>query len=202
VTALYGLVLAGGRSTRMQADKAALAYGARPQLAEAFDLVSRRTEHAFVSVRADQALEPLRAAYPQVLDGDAGRGPIAGILAAQALHPDVAWLVVACDLPFLDDATLGELLRRRDPGRLATAFASARDGLPEPLCAIYEPASGEAMRAHVAAGRDCPRKFLMTHDVMLVALPTPAALDNANTPEDAQAARATLAARGSLPCRA
>jgi molybdopterin-guanine dinucleotide biosynthesis protein A len=110
--------------------------------------------------------------------------------------------VVACDLPFLDDATLGELLRQRDPGRLATAFASAHDGLPEPLCAVYEPASREAILAHVAAGRDCPRKFLATHDVRLVALPAPAALDNANTPQDAQAARAALAARGVDTCRA
>jgi molybdenum cofactor guanylyltransferase len=202
VTALYGLVLAGGRSTRMRTDKAALAYGARPQLAEAFDLVSRNADRAFVSVRADQAREPLRASFPQILDGDAGHGPISGIVAAQARHPDAAWLVVACDLPFLDDATLGQLKRRRDPGRLATAFASAHDGWPEPLCAIYEPASRNAILAHVAAGRDCPRKFLATHDVLLVDLPAPAALDNANTPEDAAAARAALAARTSLRCRA
>ena len=141
MSAPYGLVLAGGRSTRMRADKAALAYGARPQLAEAFDLLARHVERAFVSVRSDQSAEPLRAAYPQVVDGDEGRGPIAGILAAQALYADRPWLVIACDLPQLDDLTLAELLRRRDPARLATCFASARDGQPEPLCAVYEPAS-------------------------------------------------------------
>jgi molybdopterin-guanine dinucleotide biosynthesis protein A len=189
VTPLFGLVLAGGRSTRMQADKAALAYGARPQLAEAFDLVARHAERAFVSVRADQAADPLRGAYPQVVDGATGRGPIAGIIAAQAIHPGAAWLVVACDLPQLDDATLEELVRRRDPRRLATAFASRHDGLPEPLCAIYEPASREAILAHVAAHRDCPRKFLASHDVRLLPPRPSAALDNANTPEDAAAVR-------------
>jgi molybdopterin-guanine dinucleotide biosynthesis protein A len=196
MTALYGLVLAGGRSTRMQADKAALAYGSRPQLAEAYDLVARHAARAYVSVRADQADEPLRAAFPQVVDGDIGQGPIAGIVAAQARHPDAAWLVVACDLPRLDDATLGELVRRRDPGRLATAFTSARDGLPEPLCAIYEPASRDPILAHVAAGRDCPRKFLVSHDVRLLAPRDPSVLDNVNTPADATAARAALGARG------
>ncbi len=196
MTALYGLVLAGGRSTRMQADKAALAYAARPQLAEAFDLVARHTERSFVSVRADQVGEPLRAAYPQVVDGDVGRGPIAGILAAQARHPECAWLVVACDLPQLDDATLEDLLRRRDPGRQATCYASAHDGLPEPLCAVYEPASRAPLLAHVEAGRDCPRKFLMSHDVRVLEPRHGAALDNANTPEDAAAVRASLAARG------
>jgi molybdopterin-guanine dinucleotide biosynthesis protein A len=180
----------------MRADKAALTYGTRPQLAETFDLVARHATRAFVSVRADQAAEPLRAAYPQVVDGDAGRGPVAGILAAQALHPERAWLVVACDLPQLDDATLADLLQRRDPGRLATCFASAHDGLPEPLCAVYEPASRAALAAHVAAGSDCPRKFLMAHDVRVLEARPGAALDNANTPDDAAAARAALAARG------
>ena len=193
---LLGLVLAGGRSTRMRADKAALAYGARPQLAEAFELVARHAEGAFVSVRADQAAEPLRAAYPQIVDGATGRGPIAGIIAAQASHPAAAWLVVACDLPQLDDATLAELVRRRDPHRLATAFASSHDGLPEPLCAIYEPASREAILAHVAAHRDCPRKFLASHDVLLLPPRPSAALDNANTPEDAAAVRRARAGRG------
>lgn len=195
MTPLYGLVLAGGRSSRMQADKAALAYGARPQLVEAFDLVSRHVERAYVSIRADQACEPLRARFTQVVDGQAGRGPIAGIIAAQARHPEAAWLVVACDLPQLDDATLAELVAGRDSGRLATAYQGADDALPEPLCAIYEPASRAAILAHVGTGRDCPRRFLMAHDALLLAPRRAVALANANTPADAAAVRAALADR-------
>ena len=191
MTPLSGLVLAGGRSSRMQADKAALVFGRQPQLAEAYALVAARVGRAFVSVRADQRTEPLRARFPQVVDGNAGQGPVAGILAAQALDPAAAWLVVACDLPLLDGATLDTLIARRDPGRLATAYASARDGLPEPLCAVYEPASREPMLAWIATGENCPRRFLSNHDVALLSLERAQALENANTPEDA----ATLAAR-------
>ena len=196
MTPLFGLVLAGGRSRRMQADKAAVTYGARPQLAVAFDLLGRHVSRAWISVRADQAGEPLRAGYPQIVDGIAGRGPIAGIIAAQAQHPEAAWLVLACDLPRLDDATLTALIAQRDTGRIATAFLSRHDGLPEPLCAIYEPRSREAILAQVATGRDCPRKFLAEHDVHLLETVSYAALDNANTPEDAAAMRAALDARG------
>jgi molybdopterin-guanine dinucleotide biosynthesis protein A len=196
VSALFGLVLAGGRSTRMQADKAALAYGARPQLAEAYELVTRHVDRAWISVRADQADEPLRASYAQIVDGDLGQGPVAGIIAAQARHPGAAWLVVACDLPQLDDETLDDLVRQRDPARMATAFVSAHDRLPEPLCAIYEPASRSAILAQIAAGRNCPRRFLMDHDAKLLAPRHARALDNANTPDDARAARTALAARG------
>ena len=196
MTELFGLVLAGGRSRRMQADKAAVDYGGRPQLAVAFDLLGRHVRRAWVSVRADQAGEPLRAGYPQIVDGTAGRGPIAGIIAAQSQHPQAAWLVLACDLPRLDDATLAALVARRDTTRLATAFLSRHDGLPEPLCAIYEPRSREAILAQVESGRDCPRKFLAEHDVLLLEPVSPAALDNANTPDDAAAMRAALGTRG------
>jgi molybdopterin-guanine dinucleotide biosynthesis protein A len=194
VTPIFGLVLAGGHSTRMRADKATLALAGAPQLVRTFDLLAPRVDRAFVSVRADQVAEPLRAAYPQVVDGRLGRGPIAGVIAAQALFPDVAWLVLACDLPLLDAATLDALIRGREPRRLATAFRAAASGLPEPLCAIYEPASRSAILAHVAAGQDCPRRFLLAHDVALLDAARARALDNANTPADLDSARAALAA--------
>jgi molybdenum cofactor guanylyltransferase len=181
---LYGLVLAGGRSTRMQRDKALLEYAGRNQLERAVELIAPLVERVFVSVRPDQTGDPLRARFAQIVDSGEIAGPIAGIMAAQARHPDAAWLVLACDLPLLDPDTLAHLLRARRPERHATAYRSTHDGLPEPLCAIYEPSSREAMRAHVASGRDCPRKFLINADTELIDQPQPGALDNVNTPKD------------------
>jgi molybdopterin-guanine dinucleotide biosynthesis protein A len=178
------LVLAGGRSTRMQRDKAALAYGGETQLQRAFRLVREFVPEAFVSVRADQVNDPVRAAYPQIVDGAEGAGPAAGILAAQAARPTHAWLVVAVDLPLLDADTLRHLLANRSTAALATGYASAHDGLPEPLCAIWEPASREPFAAFVAGGRTCPRKFLITHGAHLLPLPRAQALDNVNTPDE------------------
>jgi molybdenum cofactor guanylyltransferase len=180
--ALYGLVLAGGRSTRMGADKAALSVAGRTQLERAMALLAPRVARAFVSVRAEQRADPLRAAFEQIEDSRENIGPIAGILAALEHHPEHAWLVLACDLPLLDAATLDRLVQSRAPARLATAFRSSHDRLPEPLCAVYEPASGAALAAYVAAGGNCPRKFLMRADVELLDGPNPRALDNANTP--------------------
>ncbi|MBV8783971.1 MAG: NTP transferase domain-containing protein, partial [Gammaproteobacteria bacterium] len=75
---LFGLVLSGGRSTRMQRDKAALAYGGRAQLERAMDLLAPRVAHAYVSVRAEQRSDPLRARFAQIVDTREGIGPIAG----------------------------------------------------------------------------------------------------------------------------
>jgi molybdopterin-guanine dinucleotide biosynthesis protein A len=146
----------------------------------------------FVSVRPDQTSDPVRARFDQIVDTHENVGPIAGIMAAQAKHPQVAWLVLACDLPFLDNATLTHLISARQPQRLATAYRSSHDGLPEPLCAIYEPASREALLAHVAKGKDCPRKFLINSDVQLIDEPNPHALDNVNTPDEYGSAVAAL----------
>jgi molybdopterin-guanine dinucleotide biosynthesis protein A len=103
---------------------------------------------------------------------------------------------VACDLPLLDGETLDQLVAARDPGRLATAFRSAHDGLPEPLCAIWEPASAAPLLRWVETGQSCPRKFLLRHDARLLDAARPRALENANTPDEALQARAAIAGGG------
>ena len=186
---LAGLVLAGGRSTRMQRDKATLDFGGETQLARAVRLVRAHAPDTFVSVRADQREEAERARWPQIVDRLADVGPAAGILAALEARPDCAWLVVAVDLPLLDAATLGRLVALRDASAPATAYRSAGDGLPEPLCAIWEPGSRAEIAEFIAAGRNCPRKFLLSHAAKLIDLIAPDALVNVNTPADLEAAR-------------
>ena len=113
-----------------------------------------------------------------------GIGPVAGILSAMAEHPGADWLVVACDLPNIDEATLTHLLENRSETRPFTAYQSSHDGLPEPLCALYRAGSDELVRAFVDDGIVCPRKILIRSDTHLLEQPDPAALDNVNTPED------------------
>jgi len=185
VPRLHGLVLAGGRSSRMRRDKAAIEFRTgETQLDTTMKMLEGRVAKAFVSVRADQREDPARARYAHIVDRGDIEGPIAGISAAFSIYPDMAWLVLACDLPFLDAATLDTLLLARDPNFDATAFVSSHDRLPEPLCAIYEPAARPALLAQIAAGRNCPRKFLINAHTQLLEQPNPRALDNVNTVEE------------------
>jgi molybdopterin-guanine dinucleotide biosynthesis protein A len=187
---IYGLVLAGGRSSRMQRDKAAIEFRAgETQLDAAMKLLGTRVTKAFVSVRADQKDDPVRSRYPHIVDRGDIEGPIAGISAAFSIYADMAWLVLACDLPFLDEATLDTLLLARDPSYDATAYVSSQDGLPEPLCAIYEPGARKGLLAQIAAGRNCPRKFLINAHTQLLKQPNPRALDNVNTVEEYERAK-------------
>jgi len=190
---IFGLVLAGGRSTRMRRDKASLAYRGRSHLEAAVDLLAPLVERCFVSVRPDQVDEPLRRRFAQIVDRQESLGPIAGILAAQHSHPQVAWLVVACDLPFLHTPALQQLIAQRDRGAVATAFRSAHDTLPEPLCAIYEPRSAAALVDYAAAGGRCPRKFLLEQQATLLEPIDARALDNINSPQEYWQSMQTLA---------
>jgi molybdopterin-guanine dinucleotide biosynthesis protein A len=190
--ALFGLVLAGGASTRMRTDKALLDYHGQPQVRWAFELAARFCAATFVSVRPEQRDDPSRAGLPQIVDRQPGIGPIAGISAALLEHPKAAWLVLACDLPFLTESTLRHLIAHRDPHKVATAYRSAHDGLPEPLCAIWEPGAREPVLAYIAGGKQCPRKFLINSDTALLDLPERAALDNVNTREEFESATAQL----------
>jgi molybdenum cofactor guanylyltransferase len=189
---VYGLVLAGGSSTRMQRDKASLQYRGKAQLDRAFELAARHCTEVFVSVRAAQVADPARAAHPLLVDSVPGEGPIVGIRSGLAAFPHVAWLVIACDLPFLPDAALDLLLLERDPDSLATAFLSAHDNLPEPLCAVWEPAAAAALAEYQFAGGQCPRKFLMRNRAKLLEPLDARALDNVNTPQEYTAALAAL----------
>jgi molybdenum cofactor guanylyltransferase len=168
----------------MKRDKAALLYQGKSQLERAFDLASRQVSQVYVSVRSSQAADPSRAHYPLIVDSVPGEGPIAGIRSALEARPEVAWLVLACDLPFLSDAALGRLLAERDAQLLATAYRSAHDDLPEPLCAVWEPRAAAALAQYQAGGGHCPRKFLMRHAVRLIEPLDRQALDNVNTPEE------------------
>ena len=181
---LYGLVLAGGKSKRMGRDKALLDRGGQSQLAFAYQLLDAVTVRQFVSTSADQGADPERQKFPQITDKYKDIGPVAGILSALETAPEVDWLVLACDLPNLDETTLQYLVDARSPTQPFTAYRSSYDDLPEPLCAIYAADSVSIVRQFVDDGIVCPRKILIRSDTKLLQQPQPAALDNINTPED------------------
>jgi len=181
---LNGLVLAGGRSRRMGSDKALLQRDGRSQLQRAVELLRPHVDQVYVSVREDQAAEPERSRYPQVIDRYQDIGPVAGILSAMDEDPLASWLVLACDLPNVDHETIATLVAAREVREPFIAYRSTHDGLPEPLCAIFSPAARPLIDNFLAEGVSCPRKMLIRGEARLLEQPNPASLDNMNTPDD------------------
>ena len=190
---LFGLLLAGGRSRRMGQDKARIEYDGRPQMQRGLELLGSVCKETFLSIRGDQNTP---AGVASLADNYRDAGPLGGIVTAFDYRSDVAWFVIACDLPFLDRETLLALVKQRDRGdRSVYAYASAHDGLPEPLCAIYEPLFAQTLRRHLTLGQFCPRRILREESVALFDLPATAqyCLDNVNTPEEFAQAQARFA---------
>jgi molybdopterin-guanine dinucleotide biosynthesis protein A len=181
---VYGLVLAGGKSRRMGHDKALLDHNGQSQLAYVVGVLDACVEKVFVSTRADQADDEQRAQYAQIVDRYDDLGPVAGILSALEEKPEVDWLVVACDLPNINEQTIRYLMEQRGGEQAFTAFTSSHDGLPEPLCAVYPSGCDGIIRQFVDEGMNCPRKILIRSDTRLLDQPHPEALDNVNTPDD------------------
>lgn len=195
---VVGLVLAGGQSRRMGRDKAALSYGdaALPAWRRTAELLASCCGEVLISVRPGQELSGMddASSYVRVDDRVQDAGPMAGFLSAWELRPGAALLAVACDLPMLDKDTLEGLLAKRDAQALATAYRSAYDGLPEPLCALYEPEAEQAFREALASNLRCPRKVLIREEarVRLLTLGRADALENANTPADYERLKQSL----------
>jgi len=184
-----GLVLLGGRSTRMGQDKSLLSYHHKPQRNHLADLLQPYCHHVFWSVNAPQWLALNEAEQVMsIVDGYVFNSPLNGILSAFLCNPTRAWLVVACDMPLLTSRSFDALVAGRDPGKLATVFRDSDGQRPEPLLGIYEPAFAPVAIQAVGTGEISPRQILLNNTIHLLTPPDPRELTNLNDP----AARAAL----------
>ncbi|RYD93012.1 MAG: molybdopterin-guanine dinucleotide biosynthesis protein MobA [Sphingobacteriales bacterium] len=180
---LNGLLLAGGKSVRMGFDKGAVKWHGREQRYHVTDMLKQYCDEVFISCRPGQTNE-IAVEYSTLEDTFTNLGPLGAIMSAFREQPDTAWLVVATDLPLLDNATLQYLVQNRNTASIATAYKSGFDDFPEPLITIWEPKSYPVLLAFLAQGYSCPRKVLINNDITLLNAPDTEALTNVNTPEE------------------
>ena len=155
--------------------------GSRTQLEQSYDLLQAQLSSVYVSIKASQVNDPVRSQYRLIMDAQNCSGPMAGILSAHKTHPDCAWLVIACDMPFLNSETLMQLIKARDNAYDATVFSNPDDSLPEPLCAIYEPnalvrVASDPTRLPSNSARD----LLRQSRIKMIEAKNPYALENTN----------------------
>lgn len=169
----------------MGRDKSQLVYrGNRPQREAALELLRPFCQQVFLSVAREDDAPP----FPCLVDHYPGEGPLNAIVSAFETHREVAWFILACDLPFLTEDAIKLLVERRSTAHAATAFRSAFLNAPDPLCAIYEPILEPILQTAFRDGARCPTDFLKGQSVQLLEPPDPHLLTNANTPEERKAA--------------
>lgn len=195
-----GVVLCGGESRRMGADKAAL----RPAWLGGATLLERAL------AALDPVASPVRLACgsapryaelgrPLLLDVRAGAGPLGGLVAAlEALSGE--WLcALAVDMPNAGPDVLRALLARARAAGLDACLLETPEGV-EPLCAVYRKTCAEPARAALERGE---RRLVSFHGGLAVGRVASgdvarggAAAVNLNTPGDWERERARVSRAG------
>lgn len=183
ISPINGLVLAGGKSQRMQKDKGGLIYYDKNQREHVMGLLQPFCAQVFLSCNAKQKLQ-FEDAYPVIEDSFLGLGPMGGILSAFRDNPNAAWLTVACDLPYLSEATLQYLVAHRNPTKVATAFWDPTGDFPEPLVTLWEPRAYPILLKYLSQGYSCPRKVLINAETEILEAPDKKEFYNVNHPEE------------------
>jgi len=139
-----GIVLCGGKSTRMGTPKALLPFGPETMLQRVVRLLATVVSPIVVVAAADQPLPELPAGIIVTRDEKEGRGPLEGLRAGlKALPADIdAAYVTSCDVPLLEPAFVREMLDLADGYDVAVMEI---DGFPHPLSAVYR----QAVLSHV-----------------------------------------------------
>ena len=184
-----GIVLAGGRSSRMGTPKAWLDWHGSTLLRRTCGVVARGVGGPVVVVRAaGQELPELPAGVRMVEDAREGQGPLQGLLAGlEAVDGELAF-AASTDMPFLHPRFVAAVCAAaRKAG--ADAAVPHLGGFRQPLAAAYRTALAPLVAGLVAEGRLKPAfLFERCETRWLDALPHPESVRNINTRADYEAA--------------
>lgn len=181
---LNALILAGGESKRMGVDKSRIIYHEGKPM-EAYLADSCISLDIPVSIsKAHDFDKDFIGNYPVIKDKFPGMGPFGAIISAFLTNPDVAWLVLACDLPFMDKDLIMKLIDGRDPSVIATTIKGKTKQFPEPLITIYEPRAKMRFFNFLSLGYNCPRKVVINSLTKDIEIENEQQIENINTIEE------------------
>jgi molybdopterin-guanine dinucleotide biosynthesis protein A len=190
------IILCGGKSSRMGADKATLPFGPELLLPRVVRLVGEVVQQRVVVAAPDQNLPELPREARIARDANEGRGPLEGLAAGIAALADEvdAVYVTSCDTPFLAPAFVAKMFQLLGEHDIAVP----RDGRHHHvLASVYRVGVLSAVQRLLAEDRLRPFFLLEACDTRLVDLaelrdvdPELASLENLNREEDYQAALA------------
>lgn len=182
-------IMAGGKSTRMGRDKAAVTLGGRTLLELALEKWKDFGGAVQLSVGPGERAALAPDGVTAVADVWPKRGPLGGLHAGLLVCRTELLLLVAVDSPFLTrDLAEGLLLAMEDSG--ADACVYSLNGRPQPLFSVYRKSCLPAAEALLKAGENKMR--LLLERVETVYLPGAGKerfFVNLNTPEELERAQ-------------
>ena len=196
-TEVTGILLAGGKSRRMGEDKRHLVVGEQTLLERGLAVLHSIFQEVLVVIAQDSPPLGVNARVVRDLVPDCGSlgGLYSGLM--QATTPWV--FVVACDMPFLNQAAIAQFTSRRTTADIVMAKLDAR---LQPMHAIYSkqclPVLEQMIRARQLkiqemVSQSSLRIRYVTEADLLTIDPSGRSFYNVNTLADLEAARSLLA---------
>ncbi len=184
---IQGLVICGGKSSRMGKDKSLIQYHGLPQWEHVARMLSPLCGKVFISCHAGQ-VKQFKGEYPLLVDDPkyADCGPMAALLTAFRSHPSSPFLVVGCDYPSITTDDLKYLINEREEGTDAICLYHEIAQIEEPLVAIYEPSIQPALLSHFKNSEFSLRKVLLKSKTERIRPSSPASLATADTPAESE----------------
>lgn len=189
-----GVVLCGGRSSRMGRPKAWLPFGAEVMLPRVARLLGEAVHPVVVVAAPGQDVPPLPENIAIVRDDKEGRGPLQGLVAGlNVLRGQVdAIYLSSCDAPFLRPAFVRRLIALMGDAMICVPHVG---GYHHPLAAVYRLEVADAVARLLAEDRLRPFFLFSAVPTRIVEAdeladvdPTFESLRNLNTPEEYEAA--------------
>jgi molybdopterin-guanine dinucleotide biosynthesis protein A len=195
---LFAGLLVGGKSSRMGTPKQLVSFAGRTlgeiaahALSEALAGPETASAPSFspnlVVLGAGPLPEPLQS-LPRLPDVPELGGPIAGLLAAHRWMPHVAWILAACDHPWLTAEDIRWLMNQRKPGVWAV-LPRQPDDHPCPTLALYEPQSLAVLERSLLVRGPAELRIaeLFNHQRSFLAPQFTRGMVNVNTPQELMA---------------
>ena len=182
---INGIVLAGGKSSRMETDKAELIYKEVPQWKAAENLLNNFCKNVYISINHEQAKTWAKSEQQNFVEDKVkfkNKGPISGILSVADENTEEGFFVLGIDYPFLQLKNLIQLNNLRSESYEAICFE--KDGFVEPLCTIFEKSAIEKLKIYFENGGESLSKFLKTIETKKVKIAEEHFLKNVNSKED------------------
>lgn len=131
------LILTGGKSQRMGMDKAFIDYHGQPQYRHLYDMLMNMQIPVCLSCSSEQE-QKFVSGLNTLIDVFPSSGPITGLYSAFQLDPDADWLILACDMPLINSASISNLIKQHGEYDITT-YQSELKPFPEVVFTIYTP---------------------------------------------------------------
>ena len=179
---LFGLIICGGRSIRMGADKSLLNYHGKPQRYYLYDLLKPYCERVFISCNPAQAAE-IPADIELIVDQKEfeHKGPLTGLLSAHACFPEASFLVLGCDYPLLEQNDIFGLVEKFKTHQRTVVYRGRQS--VEPLIGIYHEKDLKTLRNSPGQFNDSLKRFIEASNALIIGHPQPDKIKSIDTPE-------------------